>query len=372
MNQFKGKLYKNDSADPVLVDAMVDGANILLESDHGKDYLPIAEISIKEGGDLGDRVRVTHAASRSVVIFNGHSFLEELETRHPELDHIKASRAIKHKVKHSNLIRGSHVAIIIGVVLGICLLAYLSLDFWVAMAADKVPVSVEEAIGEMALPKKLLSDRKKSKMVAKVEDIGNKLVGSLGKTPYKFHFYVEDKKVLNAYSLPGGNVVLLSRLIKEAKTDDEIAGVFAHEIGHVVHRDSLKRVLHTSGLGMCLAIITGGTVNNKQLAVLIPTMQELERLNFSRVQEAAADKLAVELTLKSGYDPEALIELFMRLQKEEEGIPRAAMVLISDHPMAEDRIKAIRADANKMRKELGIPEPAPAVPAPVPNSVPSK
>ena len=116
MNQFKGKLYKNDSADPVLVDAMVDGANILLESDHGKDYLPIAEISIKEGGDLGDRVRVTHAASRSVVIFNGHSFLEELETRHPELDHIKASRAIKHKVKHSNLIRGSHVAIIIGVV----------------------------------------------------------------------------------------------------------------------------------------------------------------------------------------------------------------------------------------------------------------
>ena len=352
MKEFKARLYIKDASDPVAAVATVSGGNIVLDYGEKPLYLPVSEVVIKEGGELGDRVRVSHSSTKTVVLFSGHDFLDELESRHPDLDVVKASRAVKQKVKHAVLIRGSHVGIILGVVASIVLVFYLSFDLWVDMAADKVPVSVEETIGEVGLPKKLLKDEKKSSLVKRVNDIGAKLVATAGASPYKFHFYVEESKVVNAYSLPGGNIVVMSKLINEAKSDDELAGVLAHEIGHVVHRDSLRRILHTSGLGMCIAIVTGGTVTNKQLAVLIPTMKELERLNYSRVQEAAADKLAVELSLKAGYRPEALIEFFKRLQKDEEGIPAAALLLVSDHPLTADRIKAIEAEAAQQRKIL--------------------
>lgn len=363
MEEFEARLYLGSAAEPVAATVSLNQSLVKIDYDEKTEEYPVNDIQVEEGGHLGDRVRVKFTGADRLLVLSGHQFLDYLESKHPELESVKKSKAVKNKVKHSNIIRGSHVLICLGVLFGIGLAAYFSLDIFVDMAASNVPVEAEELIGSMVVPESRLSqvlkntktgNEERFKKLARIKTIGNKLVKAIGETPYTFRFDILENKEVNAFAAPGGYIYVLDGLIKEAKSDDEIAGVLAHEIGHVVHRDCLKRLLHTSGLSICIAIATGGTVSNEQAKVLIPTLQQLESLSYSRGQEANADQIGVELSLKAGYEPEALAGFFQRLEKEQENMPKAAMLFLSDHPMGVDRVKAIKKEAEIQRKKLGI------------------
>lgn len=136
--------------------------------------------------------------------------------------------------------------------------------------------------------------------------------------------------VPNAFALPGGTVYLLSGLLTRAETPDEVAGVIAHEIGHVIHRDHVRRMIQTGGtsflIGLLFGDVTGAT------AVIFATRTLIDSA-YSRDAENAADAFAISVMHKLGRSPKPMGELLVRLTSA-----GGKGSIFSSHPMSADRL----------------------------------
>jgi len=135
--------------------------------------------------------------------------------------------------------------------------------------------------------------------------------------------------IVNAVTLPGGRIVLFDGLVKAAASPDEVAGVIAHELGHVRHRDVLESLLRQLGLSVLLGGLDGhvGGYTNALLASA-----------YSRDAEARADGFAIDALAQAHISPLPTARFFRRLSAGEDGggIGRLSAYL-STHPMSQDR-----------------------------------
>jgi len=161
-----------------------------------------------------------------------------------------------------------------------------------------------------------------------------------------FTIKVIDSDEVNAFALPGGFFYVNSGLILRAQEESELAGVMAHEISHVTARHGTKQA--TKGEIMQLATIPlillgpGGWAGYgiyQALQLAIP----LSYLKFSRDAEREADFLGIQYMYKAGYDPNAYVTFFERIQADEKRRPGTIPKLFSTHPPTPERI----ADAQK-------------------------
>lgn len=150
--------------------------------------------------------------------------------------------------------------------------------------------------------------------------------------------HVLDHEMVNAFALPGGIVVLMRGLIEAAESPDEVAAVYAHEVGHVVARDPSRIALRTVGstgvLGLLLGDFAGGA------AVLFLT-NRLITADYTQAAEAAADAFASEALARADVAPGALATFFERLL-EEYGDTSGVVQHFLSHPALVDRIDAAR------------------------------
>lgn len=160
---------------------------------------------------------------------------------------------------------------------------------------------------------------------------------------------VLDHGMVNAFALPGGYVVFFRGLIDEAENPEELAAVFAHEIGHVDARDPTRIALRSAGsigvLGLLFGDFAGGA------AVLFLT-ERIIQADYTREAEAAADEFAHAALLAADLPPSAIASFFDRLRQhygDEEGIVQHFM----SHPAMGDRIAA----AQGAEPEGFIPRP---------------
>ena len=157
----------------------------------------------------------------------------------------------------------------------------------------------------------------------------------------------------NAFALPGGHIYAFQGLIDRAQTPDEVAGVLAHEIGHVAHRDGTRTVLQAAGLSFLFGMMLGDFVGGGAVVIAAKTVV---RSSYSRRVEAQADIYSVGLMRKVGGDPRALAAILARVTADkDEGIK-----ILADHPDTKDRVIAINAiapagrhDAAARRRGLG-------------------
>lgn len=344
---YKGRLYKPNFGDFEVVELRVEKQNLIVVSGEGEKNYELAEFKLELTGQEGDKIRLDHIPSGDSLLCTDRQLLDDLHQHASQWDLGREAKKAHKDLKHLPARKMSLLAGVLVLTLGSIVAFYLSFEVFVNLAMKKIPPSVEESIGSIYAKEEKLD--KKSDTWKRVDRIGNKLVSKLNNSPYKFRFYIENKDELNAYALPGGTIVVLSKLVKDAKSDDEIAGVLGHEIGHVIHRDSLRRLLHTGGLGVCIAIATGGVISNEQIKQFIPALQALESASYSRTQEAAADKTGIKLTVLAGYNGEAIIDLFKRFAQDEPKFGKEAFAILADHPMSDDRIKAIRDEVAKAK-----------------------
>ena len=183
-----------------------------------------------------------------------------------------------------------------------------------------------------------------------VSSIGN-LLAKTSETPnLKFTFTILDTPLVNAFALPGGYVYLTRGLVALADDEAEIAGVLAHEIGHVTARHSAER--HGRGMAASLAnfglglLLGGGPITDA-----LGTASALVLRGYSREQEYEADLLAVRYLARAGYDPNAIASFLNKLQAHSRLTAkllgkesRADQVdLMATHPRTGDRVaQAIR------------------------------
>jgi Zn-dependent protease with chaperone function len=142
----------------------------------------------------------------------------------------------------------------------------------------------------------------------------------------------------NAITLPGGHIYVFAGLINEARTPDELAGVIAHEVGHVAHRDGTRTVLEGAGLSVLFGMLLGDFVGGGAVIVAAKTLLQTR---YSREVETAADGYGVTLMTKIGGDPRALGTILMRIAGSTHPGPK----ILADHPETRDRVAAIDAMA---------------------------
>jgi len=140
----------------------------------------------------------------------------------------------------------------------------------------------------------------------------------------------------NAITLPGGHIYVFQGLIDAARTPDELAGVIAHELGHVAHRDGTRTVLQGAGLSLMFGMLLGDFVGGGAVVFAGKTVLQT---SYSRDVEAAADGYGVALMRKLGGDPRALATILARIAGTTHPGPR----ILLDHPETAERVAAIEA-----------------------------
>lgn len=172
-----------------------------------------------------------------------------------------------------------------------------------------------------------------------VNRLGQNLVrNSDAKVP--FTIKVIDSDEVNAFALPGGFFYVNSGLILAADEEAELAGVMAHEIAHVAARHATRQMTRSqwANIGTLPLIFMGGG-----LGYAVRTAAgfglPMTFLQFSRGFESEADYLGVQYLYKSGYDPQAYVAFFEKIQAKEKKKPGSLAKAFSTHPQTPDRIE---------------------------------
>jgi hypothetical protein len=180
-------------------------------------------------------------------------------------------------------------------------------------------------------------------VVEYVNRIGQNLVkNSDSKVP--FTIKVLDTDEINAMALPGGFFYVNSGLILACDSEDELAGVMAHEIAHVAAHHAAREMtkMNYMQLGQIpLIIFTQGTWTGYGIYEASQLAVPLTFLQFSREYEAEADFLGIQYMYKAGYDPQGMVSIFEKLDALEKHKPGALSKAFSDHPATPDRIAAV-------------------------------
>jgi predicted Zn-dependent protease len=183
-----------------------------------------------------------------------------------------------------------------------------------------------------------------------VNRVGQNLVrNSDAKVP--FTIKVIDSEDVNAFALPGGFFFVNSGLILKADTEAELAGVMSHEIAHVAARHGTRQATRgqVAQLATIPLIFMGGWAGygvRQAASILLP----VGFLQFSRSFESEADMLGLQYMYKTGYDPEAFVDFFEKIQSLEKKKPGTLAKVFSTHPLTDDRIAAAQKNIQELLK----------------------
>ncbi|HEY5594526.1 MAG TPA: M48 family metalloprotease [Nitrospiria bacterium] len=182
---------------------------------------------------------------------------------------------------------------------------------------------------------------KDQEVVDAVNGVGRRLVTAAGGDPASFHFFVVREIQPNAFAIPGGYIFVFDGLLAKLQSEEDMAGVLAHEIGHVTHNHFFKddsKVTALSLATIAAILLSRGSGAAASIAMAANISAQLQ---FSRENEEEADASAIQYLRQAGYDPKGLLNFFQTLLTYE-SINRVEMpAYLSTHPALEERIHLV-------------------------------
>ncbi len=157
-----------------------------------------------------------------------------------------------------------------------------------------------------------------------------------------FHVKVVDTDEVNAFAFPGGYFYVNKGLVLAADNEAELVGVMAHEISHVIARHATERLSKGQYLQLASipALFVGGYIAQMGIQNALGLGIDLSILGITRESEREADQLGIQYLWNTGYDPNAFVSFFEKLQEEEASNPGRLSGWFRTHPSTEDRILA--------------------------------
>lgn len=285
------------------------------------------EIVFADKGSGG--VRVAKADSEERLVFLDRAAFEALRVRAPHM-----------YTQQKRIRRGMAAAIVTTIVLlaGIYVVTPTLTAAFVALT----PLSYEAKLGKRYAGQisSLLEDGQDKKTCQGVQGLEalNKLVQALAQhtsAELPYHVQVLDVKMVNAMALPGGYIFVFRGLLDQAHSQDELAGVLAHEMAHAQLRHPMHAMVRSYGVSMISDMMFGGSAMGGISKTLMMT-------SYSREAEQEADSLAVQTMQRAQISAYGLANFFKRLSKEEEKSRFGLPGFMSTHPDSVSRAQHIQ------------------------------
>jgi beta-barrel assembly-enhancing protease len=203
---------------------------------------------------------------------------------------------------------------------------------------EKFSKENEKRLGELILKtiKATGHEVDSAKVKAFIDSLGKRLCEANAIDYYKIKIHIIKNQEVNAFTLPDNNMVIYTGLIQYAKSAEEVAGVMAHEIGHMEKNHVMKKLVKEIGLTM-LFTIAGGDAG---FEILKETARILSSSAFDRSQESEADAFAVEMMANANINPEQLGNFLFRLGQQTNHVPEE-LTWLSTHPDSKERAAKI-------------------------------
>lgn len=164
------------------------------------------------------------------------------------------------------------------------------------------------------------------------------LTDTLPDSPYTFRVMVVNNSAVNAFAAPGGFIVVFRGLLEHTQAAEELAGVLAHEMQHIVKRHATRMLIQHASTGLLVAALTGRAGDPSAFGLEAARM--LGVLRYSRAHEEEADIEGVHMLVAAGIDPRGMISFFESLSDGEKEIPEF-LKYVSTHPSTADRIERL-------------------------------
>jgi beta-barrel assembly-enhancing protease len=230
----------------------------------------------------------------------------------------------------------------------------------VALSVDQEKVLGLEAAPEMAAKMGGVVPEG-DPQAALVQQVGRKIVAQsdASRSPYveSFDFHLlADPETINAFALPGGQIFITKGLLDRMQTEQELAGVLGHEVGHVIHRHAAEQIAKGQ-LGAALSQAVGvaasdGSDGGQRAAMIAAMVNQVVQLRYGRADESESDRYGIDAMADAGYDPRAMLEV-MKILAQAGGGQRQPEWL-SSHPLPETRVAEIE---EYIRQKTGGSEP---------------
>ncbi|MBK8248633.1 MAG: M48 family metalloprotease [Gemmatimonadetes bacterium] len=189
-----------------------------------------------------------------------------------------------------------------------------------------------------------------AEVVRYINVLGDSLAAIADDRGLDWTFHVVDSKEVNAFAAPGGYIWINRGLIERTTNMAQLAGVIAHEIGHVTMRHSIQQMQTSqrANVGLTLACILTNVCDYGITNTAVQLGGGALFAKFSRDDETEADRVAVQYVTRAGIDPRGIPEMFRILLKEREERPAGMQGWFSTHPLEEDRVRASEADIARL------------------------
>lgn len=313
---------------------------------------PYDAIRLTQGSYSGEQVRLERGAPIPEVLFiEDPAFLSSLCEVAPRV----ASR-MHDPARRTQRLAWTALAAAAAVGMVVVLFRW-GIPLFATLVARWVPVSWEVRLGDTVVEHLVPADQRCDDPILRqrVDDLAVTLTEH-SPSPYRFKVLVADDDELNAFAAPGGTIVLLTGLLKRTTRPEELAGVIAHEIQHIVRRHSTRAILQHASAGVLVGALSGDV--SGIAAFGLDAANSLGLLRYSREHEDEADEEGMRMIASAGIDPAGMIAFYELLAREGPALP-SSLQYLSTHPASAERVAHLRRlaeGAGPPRLSLGSPE----------------
>lgn len=192
-------------------------------------------------------------------------------------------------------------------------------------------------------------------MTEYINEIGHRIASHANDGDHKFTFFIIDDPNINAFALPGGYIGVHTGLLQATRSEDELAGVLAHEVAHVtqrhiaraIHANQRQSILSTAiMLGAVLAGAASGSGDAVQGAIAVAQGTALQQqINFTRNHEYEADRVGISALAQAGFNPQGMASFFEVISRSNQPIEYRTPEFLRTHPVSSARIAEARGRA---------------------------
>ncbi|SDR07538.1 Peptidase family M48 [Rhizobiales bacterium GAS191] len=299
---------------------------------------PYADIRQEDADDEVMRLTSIGAPELARIEITDKGSIAEIEDRCTAL----LSRHRNDRRQRRHIVLWAMAAALSLVAITLWLMPYLAAEL-----APLVPRPIERRIGDAVYRQALNifgvegtceGGGKNGAPLRALETLADKLRGANGLDTGDLTLVVIKSKVPNAFALPGKRIVILDGILQASETPDEIAGVLAHEMGHIAHHDGMRTLIESGGMGFVLGTVLGDFAG---ATAIFFAGKALVQASFSREVEAAADTYAIETMRVLGRSPVPLGNLLVRLSASSSA-GGSQPSLLDSHPATPDRLAAMK------------------------------